>query len=42
VCLGRILDSVVQFRNQVRRNALNPSVEDVNAQVGTQLGSNHA
>jgi hypothetical protein len=32
--LGRILDSVVQFRNQVRHHALNPHRGDVNAQVG--------
>jgi len=36
VQLGRILDSVVRFRNQVRHHALNPRAEDVNAQVGTQ------
>jgi len=36
VHLGRILDSVVRFRNQVRHHALNPRAEDVNAQVGTQ------
>jgi hypothetical protein len=41
VNLGRILDSVVQFRNQVRHNALNPPGEDINAQVGTQQHSNH-
>jgi hypothetical protein len=34
--LGKILDSVVQFRNQVRHHALNPRGEEVNAQVGTQ------
>ncbi|XP_021942686.1 probable cysteine--tRNA ligase, mitochondrial isoform X2 [Zootermopsis nevadensis] len=31
VNLGRILDSVVHFRNQVRQNALNPPGEDINA-----------
>ncbi|XP_023703007.1 probable cysteine--tRNA ligase, mitochondrial isoform X2 [Cryptotermes secundus] len=31
--LGKILDRVVQFRNQVRHNALNPSGEDTNAQA---------
>lgn len=38
--LGKILDRVVQFRNQVRHNALNPSGEDTNAQVGMKQGSN--
>jgi hypothetical protein len=32
--LGRILDSVVQFRNQVRHNALSPPEDDINVQVG--------
>lgn len=31
--LGKILDSVVHFRNQVRHNALNPPGEDINAQT---------
>ncbi|GFG39209.1 hypothetical protein Cfor_11274, partial [Coptotermes formosanus] len=31
--LGRILNSVVQFRNKVRHHALNPHGEDVNAQT---------
>jgi len=39
--LGRILDSVIHFRNQVRHSALNPSGEDINTQVGTQQNSNH-
>jgi hypothetical protein len=44
VHLGRILDSVVRFRNQVRHHAVNRHAEDavnrravdVNVQVGTQ------
>jgi hypothetical protein len=39
VNLGRIIDSVVRFRNQVRHNALNPPGEDTNTQVGTQQES---
>lgn len=42
VNLGRILDSVVHFRNQVRQNALNPPGEDINATVSTHQDSTHA
>jgi hypothetical protein len=40
VHLGKILDSVVHFRNQVRHNALNPQGEGMNAQVGMKQSSN--